>query len=104
MVACMTNDFKFETGQLVATKGVLAKVDQLEILKALSRHRSGDYGDLCEEDCKVNEYALKYGGRIFSSYKTADGVKFWIITEGEGSEILTTFLLPSEYWGGKRNG
>jgi hypothetical protein len=65
--------------------------------RALLRHRSGDYGDLCEEDCKVNEEALKHGGRIFSSYKTADGVKFWIITEGEGSGIVTTVLLPSEY-------
>jgi hypothetical protein len=88
---------KFEIGQLVATKGAMAKVNHEEIIKAISRHIKGDYGDMCEEDCKANEDALKFGGRIFSSYKTADEVKFWVITEGEGSGIITTVLLPSEY-------
>jgi hypothetical protein len=91
------NQAKFEIGQLVATRGAMAKVNHEEILKAIARHIKGDYGDMCPEDCKSNEDALKFGGRIFSSYKTADGIKFWVITEGEGSGIVTTVLLPSEY-------
>ncbi len=88
---------KFEIGQLVATKGAVAKIAREEILKALARHLEGDYGDMCAEDCDANDDALKFGGRIFSSYKTAEGVKFWVITELTGSEHATTILLPDEY-------
>jgi len=54
----------------------------------------GDWGDLCEEDRAENEFSVKNGFRILSSYTTQYG-KLWVITEADRS--ATTFLLPEEY-------
>ena len=61
----------------------------------LSRHVSGDWGDLCREDRLENEHALKHGNRVLSSYTLTSGEKLWIITEADRS--VTTLLLPNEY-------
>lgn len=86
---------KFQLGQIVTTRGVLELLDGPEIMNLLSRHASGDWGELCEEDKGLNEAALVSGdNRLFSAYETARG-KVWIITEYDHS--VTTVLLPSEY-------
>ena len=38
------------------------------VRKSFSRHGSGDWGDLCEEDKAYNDYALEHGERLFSAY------------------------------------
>ena len=86
---------KFELGQVVITKGALAKLSQEDILNALSRHSNGDWGEVCKEDKAENELSLKQGYRILSVYRTSKNVKFWIITEAD--RTVTTFLLPEEY-------
>jgi len=86
---------RFPVGQTVATPGALASVPIEEMLQALSRHVCGDWGDLEAHDKAANESALKNGGRLFSAYHTASGIKFWIITEADRS--ATTTLLPREY-------
>jgi len=85
----------FKSGQVVATPGALELVSNNEITKALDRHFSGDWGDLCEEDKTVNDEAVISGDRILSAYHTEAGDKFWIITEWDRS--VTTVLLPEEY-------
>lgn len=50
---------------------------------------------LVEEDVRENERALTSGGRLFSAYNTADGVRIWVISEWDRS--VTTLLLPLEY-------
>lgn len=85
----------FPLGQVVATPGLLSKVNQDEVAVALSRHEHGDWGDLESDDCHINNMALRQGGRIFSAYTSRVGTKFWIITEADRS--VTTILLPSEY-------
>ena len=60
----------------------------------LERHRSGDWGDVPEEDARENEFSVKYGYRIVSSYRVAEE-RLWVITESDRS--ATTLLLPSEY-------
>ena len=89
----------FNLGQLVTTRGVAYQLQQdpeFESFcrKSFSRHASGDWGDLCEEDKAVNDDALKNGGRLFSAYKK-DDTTIWIITEWDRS--VTTILFPSEY-------
>jgi len=85
----------FETGQIVATPGALSLAEQgVDLLDYLLRHVQGDWGDLCEEDRAENEYSVKNGFRILSSYTTQYG-KLWVITEADRS--ATTFLLPEEY-------
>jgi hypothetical protein len=85
----------FKLGHLVATPGALAAVTRDEMRLALARHRSGDWGDVPPEDARENDFSVAEGYRILSAYRTADGTKFWVITEADRS--ATTVLLPDEY-------
>jgi hypothetical protein len=42
----------FETGKIVATPGVLAKISGNDIMKTLRRHVYGDWGDLDDEQSR----------------------------------------------------
>lgn len=87
----------FKLGQLLITPGAL------ETLQAsgqspwvfLARHMIGDYGELCDEDKRLNDEAVQDGSRILSSYTASTGAKLWVITEADRS--ATTILLPVEY-------
>jgi hypothetical protein len=61
----------------------------------LSRHASGDWGELDAHDRRANEYALEHGLRVLSAYTLSSGQKIWVITEADRSN--TTILLPEEY-------
>jgi hypothetical protein len=87
----------FPLGHLVATPGAIELLRSAgeDLLPALlERHRSGDWGDVPPEDARKNEFSLRHGFRIVSSYRVA-GERLWIITERDRS--VTTLLLPSEY-------
>jgi hypothetical protein len=88
---------KFRLGKLVATPGALAALTEAgqSPMQFVSRHLQGDWGDCCEEDRQANEDALRNGDRLFSVYRTAKGVKLWVITEADRSS--TCILLPEEY-------
>jgi single stranded DNA-binding protein len=61
----------------------------------LSLHVRGQWGDVSEEDRQENEYSLKHGFRLLSSYRTNANETIWVVTESDRS--VTTLLLPSEY-------
>jgi len=86
---------RFPLGNLVATPGALESIPNSEIQAALNRHIVGDWGNLDPHDVRVNESALAHGGRLFSAYTSAQGERFYIITEADSS--ATTILLPEEY-------
>ncbi len=88
---------KFPIGKLVSTPGALAALTEAgqSPMQFVSRHIVGDWGDCCPEDLEANEDALRNGDRLFSVYRTAKGVKLWIITEADRSS--TCLLLPEEY-------
>jgi hypothetical protein len=86
---------KFKTGDIFITKNAMAKLGFEESFKALARHVTGDWGELCDADLKANELALKEGSRLLSVYWTESDVKFYIITEADRSH--TTVLLPEDY-------
>jgi hypothetical protein len=86
---------KFPLGQIVATSNASALLTSEDILSALRRHASGDWGELDNEDLKRNDQALCKGTRLLSAYRSANGTKFWIITEWDRS--VTTVLLPEDY-------
>ena len=87
----------FALGKIVATPGALAAIEASgdDPLALLSRHVSGDWGDLDEHDRHENELGLREGFRLLSAYTLRTGAKIWIITEADRS--VTTFLLPDEY-------
>ena len=86
-----------ELGALVLTKGVdaLVRSEQLDPFRYFGRHLQGDWGDVCDEDRRVNEDALISGERLMSVYEVEPGLTLWIITEADRS--VTTILLPEEY-------
>ena len=87
----------FPAGQIVATPGALALLEQANRspLEFLSRHLRGDWGDLCRDDKTENELSLKQGFRLLSSYRVSEARTIWIIAEADRS--VTTLLLPDEY-------
>lgn len=62
----------FDLGQLVATPGALAALEKSgeSPLDFLSRHVTGDWGDIPEEDRAENQFSLEKGFRLMSSYHT----------------------------------
>ena len=91
----MTRTVLFPLGQVVATANASLRLSTEEVLTALARHASGDWGDLCPEDRRLNDQALREGTRLLSAYRTVKGVKLWVITEADRS--VTTILTPDEY-------
>ena len=88
---------RFPLGQTLITPGAqeaIRDAGQLP-LEFLLRHQSGDWGDLCNEDKRENEYSVNRSLRILSKYHTTEGEALYIITEADRS--ATTILLPSEY-------
>jgi hypothetical protein len=84
-------------GRLLSTPGAIeatAKAGQ-DPLELLSRHRTGDWGEVDTGDSAANDQAVIHGARILSVYTLKDGVRLWIITEADRS--ATTLLLPDEY-------
>lgn len=61
---------RFPLGQLLATPGALAALDAAGESPAsfLSRHMSGDWGELDQEDRAANELSARQGFRILSAY------------------------------------
>lgn len=88
---------KFDFGRVVAptTLANYCEKKGFSMLPYLIRHANGDWGDVCKEDWKSNDEALKNGERLLSEYKLSDGRRIWIITEWDRS--ATTLLFPEDY-------
>ncbi|MBV59839.1 MAG: hypothetical protein CMH65_00890 [Nevskiales bacterium] len=98
LLVSIVSQARFPAGQVVMTSGVdeLVQEGRLNPNTYLRRHFCGDWGDLCNDDWRQNDAALKSGeDRLFSSYQVTPDLKLWIITEWDRS--VTTLLLPSEY-------
>ena len=97
-----TSNPKFAMGRLLSTPGALQALSEANEnpTSLLSRHVSGDWGDMCDEDKQANERALQDGSRVFSAYVLTTGEKIWIITEAtddQGRRAATTILRADEY-------
>ena len=92
-----TMEKSLQLGQIVATPGALAAFEESGESPAdfLRRYARGDWGELCEEDRKENEFSVVHGFRLLSSYTLGNGTTIWVITEAD--QFSTTLLLPEEY-------
>ena len=97
MMQKITKQPLFGVGQLVATPGALAALEKTgqSPVEFLTRHVTGDWGELPVEDRTENFLSVERGFRVLSSYRTLAGERIWVITEADRS--LTTLLLPDEY-------
>lgn len=88
----------FSLGQTVATPAALEALAAVETspTELLSRHQSGDWGVIPDEDARENRLSVERGFRILSSYPVGEEEeRVWIITEADRTS--TCLLLPSEY-------
>jgi hypothetical protein len=83
-------------GRIVATPGALKLLTEARDhpLDLLTRHATGDWGELCAFDRQQNDIALREGYRVLSSYPVGSE-RVWVITEADRS--VTTILLPEDY-------
>ena len=93
---------KFHPGRCLATPAALAAIEEAGQSPAdfLDRHGRGDWGEVDDEDRRLNDEALRDGTRLLSAYATALGERLWVLTEAadeEGRRAATTILLPDEY-------
>ena len=65
-----------------------------DVFKALDRFSQKDWGDLCEDDTKLNNQSLETNLRILAAYKASDQ-PIWIIADAYNGP--TTVLFPSDY-------
>lgn len=87
----------FPLGKVVATIGASEALDPHPGTRdeMLTRHITGDWGEVPAEDAQENELSVEHGFRIMSCYRTPSGERIWVITEWDRSK--TTLLLPEEY-------
>lgn len=97
-------------GALVWSFGVADRLEKdlqftADVTNMVQLFRSGDWGDLGEEDWECNVLTCKSspGGTLMGCYKTSDKTRIWIMTTGYGQQSLgrnycyTTVLFPEEY-------
>jgi hypothetical protein len=89
--------FRFSLGNIFATTGAMDAMSDANqtAQEFINHHARLEQGELSNEDHRENLFSVSRPLRIFTSYKTALGVKLWVITEADRS--ATTILLPSEY-------
>ena len=85
----------FSLGHLYVTFLAACKLSTKELLRAITRHASGDWGELDHAAWLANDQAVENGGRICSRYESPKVGNFWVITQADRS--LTTVLLPEDY-------
>jgi len=88
----------FDLGQTSATPDAIAVMVKFGINPStlISRHVTGDWGDIPAEDAAENQFSLGKDLRIMSAYgPDGDPSRLWVITEADCSR--TTILTPEEY-------
>jgi len=90
---------KVPLGVIYVTPGIVETFgeDFTEVLTALRRHETADWGEIPAEDMTDNDISLALGQTIFSVYETKRGT-IWIITEADRAK--TTVSLPREHRSG----
>lgn len=81
---------KFYTTRAIAEHMASNPLFKSFVLESVSRHLSGDWGEICAEDAALNnENPLD----SLSSYIFEENTKIWIKQDGE----ILTVLFPAEY-------
>lgn len=88
---------RFPLGRMFITQGASEALEDAgqSAQEFISRHARLEQGELSNADHKENLFSVDKYLRIFSAFKTAQGIKIWVVTEADRS--ATTILLPSEY-------
>jgi predicted transcriptional regulator len=87
-------------GQILMTKGVtkLARENKrfaAFVRRSLDRYRKGDWGEITDEEKRLNDLSEEKGHLVFSSYESEGFPEIWIITSADRS--YSTVMFPDEY-------
>ncbi len=65
---------RFPLGLIVATPGALRALEQANQspFEFVERHQAGDWGELCEEDKRENEFSVQNPQRLSDSKRSED--------------------------------
>ena len=89
---------RFHLGQTVVTPNALRALSQEELITALARHVSGDWGEVDPGARAANERALEDCGPLLSAdHSRSAGTVFYVVTDWDRS--LTVVLLPTDRTG-----
>jgi hypothetical protein len=91
----MDSRLRFNPGRVVVTDNAAQRLSQDDVVKALRRHWRGDRGDFAGLGQAENKLGRLRGCRLLSAYRSAEGLRFWVITEADGA--LTSVLLPEDF-------
>ena len=93
----------FPIGKLLATPAAMEALNEanVDIIDLVERHIRKDWGDVSDDDKRLNDMALHDGSRILSVYiLPTTEVKIWINTDAvndDGERESTTAMLPEEF-------
>lgn len=90
----MDSCLRVNTGRVLVTANAAERLSQDDVRNALCRHLQGDRGDFAGLGQAENELGRLRGCRLLSAYRSAEGLRFWVITEADGS---TSVLLPEDF-------
>ena len=93
----VSSQTRLQLGRIVVTRAVNELVAEgvFNPMELLRRHVNGDWGDISEDDCALNNTALTQEERVMSAYQVNNDLVVWIITEADRS--VTTLLLPQDH-------
>ena len=84
----MVAQLKFAPGRVVVTENASRNISNEEVINALCRHLQGDRSDFGGLGQVENELGRLQGCRLLSAYRSAEGLRFWIITEADRTTVL----------------
>jgi len=81
----------FPLGRIIVHSS-LTCLSREDLMIALDRHRSGDWGDIGENQRLANERALSKGGSLLSQFDCAKNMKLEIVTNEHRSRTLVKLV------------
>lgn len=81
---------RFELGRVWATANasLVLKASDIDCLRLIDRHVTGDWGDVSEEERRENDVAVRFGYCLLSVYRVPCGFRIWVFTEGDRSNTV----------------
>jgi hypothetical protein len=75
----------FPLGQIVLDNRAAKRLSSEDVIPALSRHMSGDWGGVSKARRTANQLALRKNRPLCSVYFSMDGVRFRVMTNARRS-------------------
>lgn len=84
----------FHSHLVYASYSAQAVLGPDEMIQAVERHVTGNWGEVNPKLWMANEQAAKEGGRLCSAFRNRIGLLFWVITNED--RTCTTLLVPQD--------